>query len=154
MTSKTVNDILTTMPALAKWFQENIGNSAGVMQLGAIGGSYLLAWLLAARIRQLLEKDIEKVRAHMRFVLSPAHFTIVLRYVFWLLLVWFFQVLTKKLALSDSLLRMTLSFILALTVVRFASFYIKNKFWSRFVYIVAIIFLSLRIFGLWELTVP
>ena len=153
MTSKTVNDILTTMPALVKWFHENIGNPGGALQLGAIGGGYLLAWLVAAKIRQLLEKDIEKVRAHMRFVLSPAHFTIVLRYVFWLLLVWFFQVLTKKLALSDSLLRMTLSFILALTVVRFASFYIKNKFWSWFVYIVAIIFLSLRIFGLWELTV-
>ena len=153
MDSKAVNDILAIMPPLAKWFQANIWHPGGAMQLGAIGGSYLLAWLLSAKIRQLLERDLEKVRAHMRFVLSPAHFAIVFRYVFWLLLIWFFQALTKKLAMPDELLRMTLSFILALTIARFASFYIERKFWSGFVYIVAITFLSLQIFGLWELTV-
>ena len=124
--SKTVNVLLTIMPTLAKWFRENLWHPAGLVQLGAVGGSYLIAWLLAAKILQLLEKDIEKVKTHMRFVLSPAQFTIVLRYVFWLLLVWFFQVLTKKFAQPDELLRMTLSFIFALTVVRFASFYIKS----------------------------
>jgi len=48
---------------------------------------------------------------------------------------------------------MTLTFVMALLVVRFASFYIKSTFWSRFIYVVILIVLSLRIFKLWEPTV-
>jgi hypothetical protein len=39
---------------------------------------------LARKLKHYLEKDIEKVRAHTRFVLRPAHFAIILKYVFWL----------------------------------------------------------------------
>ena len=151
-TLKIFNDISIVTIYLEKWFQENLWHPAGVIQLGAIGGSYLIAWLLSAKIRQLLEKDIEKVRAHMHLILSSAHFAIVLRYVFWLLLVWFLLALTKKLALPYELLDVTLSFILAMAVARFASFYFKSKFWAGFVCTLALIFLSLRIFGLWDQT--
>ena len=51
------------------------------------------------------------------------------------------------------LFRMAISLILVLMVVRFASFYIKSVFWSRFVYVFSIIFLSLRILDLWGPTV-
>jgi small-conductance mechanosensitive channel len=48
---------------------------------------------------------------------------------------------------------MALNLVIALLVIRFASFYIKSTFWSRFVYVVILIVLSLRIFKLWEPTV-
>ena len=80
--SKHFDDIWLSMTSLIKWFQENVFHPIGLMQLGAIGVSYLIAWLLAMTVRRHLEKDIEKVKAHMRFVLSPAHFAIVLKYVF------------------------------------------------------------------------
>jgi small-conductance mechanosensitive channel len=150
---KFYNDISMAITSLVNWFQENLLHPIGLMQLGAIGVSYLIAWLFAAKIRQHLEKDFEMVKAHMRFVLGPVHFTIVLKYVFWLVLVWFFQVLFRKLTMPTELLRVTFTLILALLIIRFASFYIKSAFWSRFVYVVSIIFIFLRISKLWVPTV-
>jgi len=43
--------------------------------------------------------------------------------------------------------------IIAVLVVRLASFYIKSIFWSRFVYVGCVLFIFLRIFKLWEPTV-
>ena len=146
-------EISMSMTSLVKWLQENLLHPIGFMQLGAVGVSYLIAWLFAAKVQQYLEKDLEKVRAHMRFVLSPAHFAILLKYFLWLLLVWFIEVLSKKLSTPVELLQMALNVILVLTVVRFASFYIESAFWSRFVYVVSIIYLSLRILRLWDPTV-
>lgn len=146
-------NISMAMTALVKWCQANLLTPIGSMQLGTIVISYLIAWFFAAKVRQHLEKDIERVKAHMRFVLSPAHFAIVLKYVFWLVLVWFFQVLFKNLKMPTELLRTTLALVLALLVIRFASFYIKSAFWSRFVYVLSIIFLSLRISKMWDPTV-
>jgi len=62
--------------------REDFLHPIGFMQIGAIGVSYSIAWLLAARIRQFLEKDTDKVKAHMHFTVSPAHFAIMLKYVF------------------------------------------------------------------------
>ena len=151
--SKQLDAVSMSVTSLIGWFQENILHPLGFLQLGVIGVSYLVAWLFAAKVRQHLEKDIEKVKAHMRFVLSPDHFAIVLRYVFWLLLVWFFQVLFKELAMPTEVFRLAVNLILVLMAVRFASFYIKSTFWVYFVYVVSIIFLSLRIFKLWDPTV-
>jgi small-conductance mechanosensitive channel len=151
--SAHVTNISTSMTSLVKWFQANLLTPVGFIEVGAIGVSYLIAWFFAAQILQHLERDIEKVKAHMRFVLGPVHFAVVLRYVFWLVLVWFFQVLFKKLTMPTELLRVTLTLVLALLVIRLASFYIKSAFWSRFVYVASIIFLLLRISKLWGPTV-
>jgi small-conductance mechanosensitive channel len=48
---------------------------------------------------------------------------------------------------------MTFNLILALLVIRLASFYIKSTFWSRVVYAICLIVISLRMFKLWEPTV-
>jgi small-conductance mechanosensitive channel len=151
--SKYLDGISMSMASLVKWFQKNLLTPVVFIEVGAIGVSYLIAWFFAAKVRQHLEKDIERVKVHMRFVLSPAHFAIVLKYVFWLVLVWFFQVLFKNLKMPTELLRTTLTLVLALLVIRFVSLYIKSAFWSRFLYVLSIIFLSLRIFKLWSPTV-
>ena len=89
----------------------------------------------------------------MRFILSPVHFAIMLKYIFWLLLVWFCQVLFKEFTIPANLLHMTLNLVIAVLVIRLASFYIKSTFWSRFVYVVCLAVIFLRIFKLWEPTV-
>jgi small-conductance mechanosensitive channel len=48
---------------------------------------------------------------------------------------------------------MAINLAIAWTVVRFAYFYIKNTFWSRLVYIVILVFLALKVGGLWSRTV-
>jgi small-conductance mechanosensitive channel len=48
---------------------------------------------------------------------------------------------------------MTLNLILVLLIIRYASFYIKSTFWSRFVYVICVLVGFLRIFKLWDPTV-
>ena len=123
------------------------------MQIGTIDVTYLIAWFFAVKIRQYLKKDIEKVKAHVRLVLSPAHFAIMLKYLLWLLLVWFCKVLFKEFTVPVDLLRMALNLGVGLLVIRFASFYIKSTFWTRFVYVICVIVAFLRISKLWDPTV-
>ena len=139
--------------SLVQALREDFAHPIGLVQIGAIGVSYLIAWLLARKIRQYLDKGIEKITVHMRLISSPAHFAIMLRYVFWLLLVWFCQVLFKKFTIPANLLHMTLNLVIAVIVIRLASFQIKSTFWSRFVYVVCLAVIFLRIFKLWEPTV-
>ena len=54
---------------------------------------------------------------------------------------------------AANLLRMTLNLVIALMVIRFASFYIKSTFWSRVVYVICLMFISLRVLKLWDPTV-
>jgi small-conductance mechanosensitive channel len=151
--SNYYDNVSVAFTSLVQGLREDFAHPIGLMQIGAIGVMYLIAWLFAAKIGQYLEKDIAKVKAHMRFVLTPAHFAIVLKYFFWLLLVWFCQVLFKEFTMPANLLRMALILLVAVLVIRLASFYIKSTFWSRFVYVTCLIVISLRIFKLWEPTV-
>ena len=147
------DNVLLFFSSLDQWLPENLFHPSGFLQIGAVGVTYLIAWFFAVKIRQYLKKDIEKVKAHVRLVLSPAHFAIMLKYLLWLLLVWFCQVLFKAFTVPVDLLRMAINLGVGLLVIRFATFYIKSKFWSRFVYVICLIVISLRIFKLWEPTV-
>ena len=139
--------------SLAQGLREDFANTIGFMQIGAIGLGYLIAWILARKIRQYLDKGIQKAKTYMRIILSPIRFAVMLNYVFLLLLLWFSQVLFKAFTIPANLLHMALNMVIAVLVVRFASFYIKSTFWSRFVYVVCVVFIFLRIFKLWEPTV-
>jgi small-conductance mechanosensitive channel len=154
MTNSTSPDIsLSAITSLVHNFRDDLTHPTGLIQIGAIVASYLVAWLLATEIRKFLEKDIEKVKAHIRFVLSPTHFAVILKWVFWLLLLWFCQVLFKRFTIPTNLLPATLNIIIVLLVIRFATFYIKSTFWSRFAYVMCVVVGSLRIFKLWDPTV-
>ena len=139
--------------SLVQGFREDLAHPIGLVQIGAIGVSYLIAWLLARKIHQYLDKGIKKSKAHMRVILSPANFAIMLKNVFWLLLIWFGQVLFKEFTIPANLQHLTLNLVIAGLVIRLASFSIKSTFWSRFVYVVCLAFIFLRIFKLWEPTV-
>jgi len=141
------------LTSLVQGLRQDFAHPIGFVQIGAIGVSYLIAWLLARKIHQYLDKGIEKVTVHMLLISSPAHFAIMLRYVFWLLLVWFCQVLFKEFTIPANLLHMTLNLVIAVIVIRLASFQIKSTFWSRFVYVVCLAVIFLRTFKLWAPTV-
>ena len=152
-TSVSLQNVLALFTSLIQGLREDLSHPVGFLQIGAIGLSYLIAWIFAAQIRKYLEKDIDRVRAHMRFTVSPAHFAIMLRGFLWLLLVWFCRTLFIKSALPTNFLHMALNLIIALLVIRFASFYIKSAFWSRAVYVICLVSVLLRIFKLWRPTV-
>jgi small-conductance mechanosensitive channel len=150
ITSDKVSMLFTS---LVQELRDDLSNPIGLLQIGAIGATYLIAWLFAKKVNQHLEKGIEKVKAHMRFVLSPDRFAIILKNLLWMLLLWFCRVLFEKFAIPANILPATLNLILALLVIRLASLYIKSVFWSRFVYVICVIVVFLRIFKLWDPTV-
>jgi small-conductance mechanosensitive channel len=147
-------DISMFFTSLAQGFREDLSHPIGFMQIVAIGVSFLTAWLFARKFHHYFEKSTEKIKAHTRiFKLMPGQSAQLLGYLFWLLLLWFSMELLIKFAIPITLLHMTLNLVGALIVIRFASFYIKSIFWSRFVYMVCVVVLFLRIFKLWEPTV-
>ncbi len=44
-------NISMCMTSLGQWFQKNLLHPIGFMQIGAVGVSYLLAWLFAAKVQ-------------------------------------------------------------------------------------------------------
>jgi small-conductance mechanosensitive channel len=151
--STYMDDISKFMTSLVQGFREKLLHPVGFVQIGAIGATYLVAMLSAGKVRQHLEKGIGKVETRNRFVLSPAQLATVLKYFFWLVLLWFCQALFKSLKIPFDVLHLTIDFVAVLLIVRFASYYIKSIFWSRFVYVICLVVVSLRIFKLWDPTV-
>jgi small-conductance mechanosensitive channel len=147
------DNILTSFTSHFQGLRENLSHPIGFIQIGTIGVSYLIARLFAAKIRQFLEKDFDKVKAHMHVTVSPAHFAIILRNFFWAVLVWFCHALFKKFNMPVDVLHITLDLIIAMMVIRLASFYIKSSFWSYLVYGVCLTVIALRLFKLWQPTV-
>ena len=154
MANSTFSDnISTSFTSLFQGLRENFIHPIGFIQIGAIGVSYLVAWLFAAKIRQFLEKDIDKVKAHMHVTVSPAHFAIIFRNFIWMMLVWFCHELFKKFNMPVDILHMALNLIIAIVVIRLVSFYIKSRFWSYLIYGISLTVVALRIFKLWLPTV-
>ncbi len=141
------------MDSLVHWLRENVIHPIGILQIGLVGITYLIARFVSIRIRKHLEKNSQKVTSHARFALNPAQFSIVLGYALWLFLLWFCWVLFENLEITSNVLHMAVNLAVAWAVVHFAYFYIKNTFWSRLVYIIILVFLALKVFGLWDLTV-
>jgi len=150
----SLSDITAFFTSQAQGFREDLSHPVGFVQVVAIVVSFLIAWLFARKFHHTFEQRAEKVKAHTRiYKFMPAQSAQLLRYIFWLLLLWFSKELLLKFAIPTTLLHMTLNLVGALIVIRFASFYIKSIFWSRFIYVVSVVVLFLRIFKLWEPTV-
>jgi len=147
----SLSDISMFFTSQIQGFHEDLSHPIGFVQIVAIGVSFLTAWLFARKFHHYFDKGTEKVKAHTRiYKFMPAQSAQLLGYLFWLLLLWFSKVLFMKFAIPITLLHMTLNLVGALIVIRFASFFIQSIFWSRFIYVVSVVVLFLRIFKLWE----
>jgi small-conductance mechanosensitive channel len=150
----SLSDISMFFASQIQGFREDLSHPIGFVQIVAIGVSFLTAWLFARKFHHYFDKGTEKVTAHTRiYKFMPAQSAQLLGYLFWLLLLWFSKELFMKFAIPINLLHMTLNLVGALIVIRIASFFIKSIFWSRFIYVVSVVVLFLRIFKLWEPTV-
>ena len=147
-------DVSMFFTSQVQGFREELAHPIGLLQIVAIGISFLIAWLLARGLHHYFDESVEKAKTRTRiFKLIPAQFAKLLGYLFWLLLIWFSKELFIKFKMPNALLHMTLNLVGALIVIRFASFYLKSIFWSRFVYVVCLVVIFLRTFKLWDPTV-
>jgi small-conductance mechanosensitive channel len=152
--SMVLNDISAFFTSQIQAFRDDLSHPAGFVQFAAIGFSILIAWFFAQKTHRYFKNNAEEIKDRSRIVkLNPAQSAQLLGYLFCLLLLWFSKELLISFEFPATLLHMTISLVGALMVIRFASFYIKSIFWSRFVYVICVIVLFLRIFKLWEPTV-
>lgn len=142
--------ITSFISSMSNWIGENVLQPLGMLQIGAAALTGLLAWFIARRMEQYLIEKSKAVKTHIRFRLSPTHYALIARYLLWVVFLLFCQALFSKLELPGDAIRMTFNLALCLLVLHFASFYIKSRFWARVVYVVSLVVISLRVFGLWE----
>lgn len=134
---------------LINWFQVNVFHPGIFAELSAIAVTYLLAWQIAKRLRQYFEKIIQKEKHPGKFELNPARFSAIVKYILWLLLLWFCQILFKRSGMPAEIFSLAFYLVFAMLIHRFAFWYIKSTFWSRFVFIACLLFIALRLIGSW-----
>lgn len=147
--SLSSDKLLMLSTSLVRELRDDFSHPIGFLQFGAIGVTYIFAWLSAREIKKYLEKISQKDKAHMRFVLSSLHFAILLKYLIWMLLLWFCRVFFQAFSISADFLPTAFNLAVVLMIFRLASAYIKSTFWSRFVYVGCTIYVILRTLKLW-----
>ena len=140
------------LKAVQQWIETNLFDSAALIQLGVIAIAFFLAWLIAPRLRGLMERIV--ARAGDRHRLRSAAQTIanMSLWIVWLLLQWLLLIAAEGLAAPNWLLELTTSLIAAWAVIRLASGFIGDQFWACALGIVVFSIAALNIADLLEPT--
>ena len=134
---------------LIDWFQVNVFHLAVFAELLVIAVAYLLAQQIAKRLQQYFEEAIQKAMDSGKVDLKPDRFSTIVKYVFWLLLLWPCQVVFERSGMPAGIFSPAFYLVFAMLIYRFAFWYIKSTFWSRFVFIVCLVFIALQAIGSW-----
>jgi small-conductance mechanosensitive channel len=141
-------DISVIIKPLINWFQVNVFHLAIFAELSGIAATYLLAWQIAKRLRQYLEKLIQKAKHPGKYELNPERYSSIVKYALWLLLLWLCQVFFRLSGMPAEIFHLTLNVAFALLAYRFASGYIKSTFLSWFVFSACLLVIALELTGL------
>jgi small-conductance mechanosensitive channel len=134
---------------LINWFQVNVFYPAVFAELLAIAVAYLLAWQIAKRLQKYFNEAIQKAKDPGKFDLKPDRFSTIVKYVLTLLLLWPCYIVFKQSGMPAEIFSLTFYLVLALLVYRFAFYYIKSTFGSRFVFIACLLFIALQGIDSW-----
>jgi len=136
----------------AGWLNANLLGGETVPQVLAIVGSFLVARVLAHRLRVRAAGLAGRIATQRRQVvlrLRPLGLPIA-----WALLLWFSLVALRQADVPAAAVQAAISLVVAWIGIRLATSLIASPFWSRAIAI-AIVFVAaaaLRIFGLWSAT--
>jgi small-conductance mechanosensitive channel len=134
---------------LINWFEANVFHATVFVELLVIGVTYLLAQQISIKLRQYFDETITKDKDSDKFHFKPDWFCTIVKYALILLLLWLCFVVLKWGGMPAEILRLTFYLVFALLIYRFASWYIKSTFGSRFVFITCLFFITLHAIGTW-----
>jgi len=117
-----------------------------------IAVSLMLPQLISVNLRKYLDKTISKIEGSGKVEFRPDCFSIIMKHALTLLLLWLFYIILKLNSIPAELLRPVFYFVFALLIYRFATWYIKSSFWSRFVFISCLLFVAMHAIGSWAAT--
>lgn len=134
----------------AGWLNANLLGGETAPQVLAIVGSFLVARLLAHRLRVRAAGLAGRIAAPRRQVvlrLRPLGLPVA-----WALLLWFSLVALREANVPAAAVQATIGLVIAWIGIRLATSLIASPFWSRAIAVVFVAAAALRIFGLWSAT--
>ena len=132
------------------WLDANLLAGATAPQVLAIAGSFLVARVLAHRLRVRaagLAGRIPARRLQVVLRLRPLGLPFA-----WALLLWFSLVALREANVPAPAVQAAISLVIAWIGIRLATSLIASSFWSRVIAVVFVAAAGLRIFGLWSAT--
>jgi small-conductance mechanosensitive channel len=142
-------DVFVIVTPLTNWFEANVFQVTFFAELLIIVVTYLLAQLISKRLWQYFNEAIKKDKDSGKFNFKPDWFCTIVKYALFLLLLWLCFIILKWSNMPTEILRLAFYLVFALLIYRFASWYIKSTFWSRFVFIACLLFITLHAIGTW-----
>ena len=150
--SFNTGDVSVIVTPLINWFEANVFHMTVFAELLTIGVAYLLAQQISKRLRQYFDKTINKAKDSGKFHFKPDWFCTIVKHILTLLLLWLCYIVLKRSGMTAEILRLAFYLVFALLIYRFTSWYIKSTFWSRFVFVACLLFITLDAFGSWIAT--
>jgi len=134
---------------LINWFETNVFHVTVFAELLTIGVAYLLAQQISKRLRQYFDDAINKTKDSGKLDFNPDWFCTIVKHALTLLLLWLCYIVLKRNGMPAEILRLVFYLVFALLIYRFAFWYIKSTFWSRFVFVACLLFIALNAIGSW-----
>ncbi len=138
--------------AIQKWIETNLLDSATLVQLGIIVIAFFLAWLIAPRLRSLLQRVADSAGDRQRLQNAARTGETMALWMIWLFFQWLILIATEGMAAPNWLLELTTSLLAAWVVIRLASSFIGDHFWAFTIGLVAFAIAALNIADLLEPT--
>lgn len=139
----------TAIISKMKSFLENLVHYSGAMQIFTIGIICLIGWFVSRRIRRYLEEAIKNARFPQRILLKSTRFSHVTMLLLSSQMLWFALVLFKKIGIPADILHAAVNLVVVALGLYFAYHYIQNKFWSRSIIILCLLYVVLTFFHIW-----
>jgi len=142
----------TLVATVQKWMAENLFDADALIQMGIIATAFVLALLVAPRLRAMMERVAERAGDRHRLRSAAQTIASMALWIVWLFLQWLVLIATEGLAFPNVLLEITTSLIAAWAVIRLASEFIGDQFWACTIGIVVFAIAALNIADLLEPT--
>lgn len=138
--------------AIQKWLETNLFDSAALVQLGIVAVAFILSWLIAPRLRSLLERIATGAGDRVRLRNAAQTGANMALWIVWLFFQWLILIAAEGMTAPNWLLELTTSLLAAWVVIRLASSFIGDQFWACVIGIVAFAIAALNIADLLEPT--
>jgi small-conductance mechanosensitive channel len=135
-----------------KWIETNLFDSAALVQLGIVAIAFVLAWLIAPRLRSLMQRIATSAGDRVRLRSAAETGANMALWVIWLFFQWLILIAAVGITAPNWLLELTTSLLAAWVVIRLASSFIGDQFWACLIGIVAFAIAALNIADLLEPT--
>jgi len=144
---------LNLQQQIIDWLTANVLLPGNAVQLVVVGFVFLCAYWLAKRLRRLVDRVVSRAVISPRFSRVCAVTSELSLPLAWLLALWLARAIAAQTGWPYQVLQSIASLVSAWVVIRFASTFIRDPGWSKFIAVVVWTMAALGTLGLFDATV-